>query len=226
MKSTAHPSFFSLSFPHQPPINLNPPSYIDSPTPPSSPQISDLSLSIPPDFQEPLFKGSFFGVITSRFFWVFFFSREMGSETKVYTLAQVSEHNNSKDCWLIIGGKVFNLKFFVKSTDFLWAFLMIKVFECRSEEKKWSWLFVFYNWFIQTWSLTSFEIDFSIFLGFHLLLIFFLIFLPFNISHNVFSIVKFLFILLLRIHCAMKVGYKLYWLLDLTDLMECNVFLW
>lgn len=31
----------------------------------------------------------------------------MGSDTKVYTLAEVSKHNSNSDCWLIIGGKVF-----------------------------------------------------------------------------------------------------------------------
>lgn len=30
----------------------------------------------------------------------------MGGEGKGFTLAQVSEHNNPKDCWLVIGGKV------------------------------------------------------------------------------------------------------------------------
>lgn len=30
----------------------------------------------------------------------------MGSETKVYTLAEVAPHNNAKDCWLVISDKV------------------------------------------------------------------------------------------------------------------------
>lgn len=33
--------------------------------------------------------------------------REMGSDAKVYTLKEVSQHNTNKDCWLVIGGKVF-----------------------------------------------------------------------------------------------------------------------
>ncbi|KAF9610953.1 hypothetical protein IFM89_025986 [Coptis chinensis] len=35
----------------------------------------------------------------------------MGSEGKVFTLAEVSEHDNSKDCWLVIDGKVYDVKF-------------------------------------------------------------------------------------------------------------------
>lgn len=29
-----------------------------------------------------------------------------GGDGKVFTLAEVSDHNNMKDCWLIINGKV------------------------------------------------------------------------------------------------------------------------
>ncbi|KAG6436475.1 hypothetical protein SASPL_101375 [Salvia splendens] len=33
---------------------------------------------------------------------------------KVFTLAEVSEHNNSKDCWLVIGGKVYDVTKFLE----------------------------------------------------------------------------------------------------------------
>ncbi|KAL4325865.1 hypothetical protein GQ457_11G003590 [Hibiscus cannabinus] len=38
----------------------------------------------------------------------------MGGEGKVYTLADVSQHNNAKDCWLVIRGKVYNVTKFVE----------------------------------------------------------------------------------------------------------------
>ncbi|KAJ8899257.1 hypothetical protein K2173_017289 [Erythroxylum novogranatense] len=33
----------------------------------------------------------------------------MGGESKVFTLAEVSEHNHHKDCWLVIEGKVYDV---------------------------------------------------------------------------------------------------------------------
>lgn len=38
----------------------------------------------------------------------------MGSEKKVFTLAEVSGHNSSKDCWLVISGKVYNVTKFLE----------------------------------------------------------------------------------------------------------------
>ncbi|XP_061367838.1 cytochrome b5, seed isoform-like [Gastrolobium bilobum] len=37
-----------------------------------------------------------------------------GERTKVFTLAEVSHHNNSKDCWLVIRGKVYNVTKFLE----------------------------------------------------------------------------------------------------------------
>ncbi|KAH7863984.1 hypothetical protein Vadar_024311 [Vaccinium darrowii] len=33
---------------------------------------------------------------------------------KVFTLAEISEHNNAKDCWLLIDGKVYNVTKFLE----------------------------------------------------------------------------------------------------------------
>ncbi|CAO2839899.1 unnamed protein product [Amaranthus hypochondriacus] len=38
----------------------------------------------------------------------------MGDETKLFTLSQVSEHNSSKDCWLVISGKVYDVTKFLE----------------------------------------------------------------------------------------------------------------
>ncbi|KAI4354385.1 hypothetical protein L6164_003251 [Bauhinia variegata] len=38
----------------------------------------------------------------------------MGEESKVFTLAEVSQHNTAKDCWLIISGKVYNVTRFLE----------------------------------------------------------------------------------------------------------------
>ncbi|XP_074304557.1 cytochrome b5-like [Silene latifolia] len=38
----------------------------------------------------------------------------MGEEKKVFTLADVAEHSSAKDCWLVIGGKVYNVTKFLE----------------------------------------------------------------------------------------------------------------
>ncbi|KAI6694467.1 hypothetical protein NL676_022177 [Syzygium grande] len=38
----------------------------------------------------------------------------MGGESKVFTLAEVSEHNTTKDCWLVIEGKVYDVTKFME----------------------------------------------------------------------------------------------------------------
>ncbi|MBA0856651.1 hypothetical protein Goshw_001238 [Gossypium schwendimanii] len=38
----------------------------------------------------------------------------MGGDGKVFTLAQVSEHNTPKDCWLIINDKVYDVTKYLK----------------------------------------------------------------------------------------------------------------
>ncbi|KAK8560764.1 hypothetical protein V6N13_026200 [Hibiscus sabdariffa] len=38
----------------------------------------------------------------------------MGGDEKVFTLGQVSEHNNPKDCWLVINGKVYDVTNFLE----------------------------------------------------------------------------------------------------------------
>ncbi|KAL8172290.1 hypothetical protein V2J09_024094, partial [Rumex salicifolius] len=39
---------------------------------------------------------------------------KMEAEKKVYTLSEVSQHNNPKDCWLIIHGKVYDVTKFLE----------------------------------------------------------------------------------------------------------------
>ncbi|GLT28189.1 hypothetical protein SLA2020_031400 [Shorea laevis] len=38
----------------------------------------------------------------------------MGGKGKIYTLAEVSQHNTFKDCWLVIHGKVYNVTKFLE----------------------------------------------------------------------------------------------------------------
>ncbi|XP_077227064.1 cytochrome b5-like [Tasmannia lanceolata] len=38
----------------------------------------------------------------------------MGVEEKLFTLEDVSKHNNNKDCWLIISGKVYDVTKFLE----------------------------------------------------------------------------------------------------------------
>ncbi|XP_010413956.1 PREDICTED: cytochrome b5-like [Camelina sativa] len=38
----------------------------------------------------------------------------MGDEAKIFTLSQVSEHNQPQDCWLVMNGKVYNVTKFLE----------------------------------------------------------------------------------------------------------------
>ncbi|VVB07371.1 unnamed protein product [Arabis nemorensis] len=38
----------------------------------------------------------------------------MGDEAKIFTLSEVSEHNQPHDCWIIINGKVYNVTKFLE----------------------------------------------------------------------------------------------------------------
>ncbi|XP_059626171.1 cytochrome b5 [Cornus florida] len=38
----------------------------------------------------------------------------MGADGKVFTLSEVSEHNNVMDCWLVISGKVYDVTKFLE----------------------------------------------------------------------------------------------------------------
>ncbi|GLJ23793.1 hypothetical protein SUGI_0451440 [Cryptomeria japonica] len=38
----------------------------------------------------------------------------MASKSKIFTLSEVSEHNSSKDCWLLIDGKVYDVTSFME----------------------------------------------------------------------------------------------------------------
>ncbi|CAH9050803.1 unnamed protein product [Cuscuta epithymum] len=35
-------------------------------------------------------------------------------DSKVYSLAEISEHNHNKDCWLLIGGKIYDVTKFLE----------------------------------------------------------------------------------------------------------------
>ncbi|EOA28116.1 hypothetical protein CARUB_v10024300mg [Capsella rubella] len=38
----------------------------------------------------------------------------MGDKAKIFTLSEVSEHNQAHDCWLVINGKVYNVTKFLE----------------------------------------------------------------------------------------------------------------
>lgn len=57
--------------------------------------------------------------------------KQMGVDGKFFTLAQVSEHNTPKDCWLIINGKVLSFPIFyhtIWSFDYLASWIIFSVF--------------------------------------------------------------------------------------------------
>lgn len=45
--------------------------------------------------------------------------------SKVFTLAEVSQHSTNKDCWLLIDGKVFELSLFISKSLNLFRFCYV-----------------------------------------------------------------------------------------------------
>lgn len=57
-------------------------------------------------------------------------------DIKKYTHAQVKEHNNENDVWLVINEKVYDVTKFLKEVSFLFSFLFISLHEivlCRND---------------------------------------------------------------------------------------------
>ncbi|CAN7010227.1 unnamed protein product [Brassica oleracea var. botrytis] len=49
-----------------------------------------------------------------RFWWGIIVAKTMGDEAKIFTLSQVSEHNQAHDCWIVINGKVYDVTKFLE----------------------------------------------------------------------------------------------------------------
>jgi len=60
-----------------------------------------------------------------------------GERNKVFTLAEVSQHNNAKDCWLVIHGKVllpialWGFSFFFASVEILVFLSLVEPLEIQ-----------------------------------------------------------------------------------------------
>ncbi|CAN6833688.1 unnamed protein product, partial [Brassica oleracea] len=49
-----------------------------------------------------------------RYWWGIIVAKTMGDEAKIFTLSQVSEHNQAHDCWIVINGKVYDVTKFLE----------------------------------------------------------------------------------------------------------------